>query len=544
MKFLKMSTITDIPDLVLSLSPEFEPPEVVEGNDSSVPNVASLIPAQRSVYDEGVAYVQGTRDYNGLLVEGYAGTGKTYTIVQLIKQIIMLQHKEIAITAPTNKAVKVLRKTASYKHNLLIFKTIHSLLGLKEDVDENGKQTFKKDYDPDNPSKIAEITVLIIDETSMLQDELYELIKQETKHQELFIIYMGDPAQIPPVGRIDCIPFRESKREIEKIHRVVLSEIVRQKGGNPILELATCVREHLKEEVIPYNYRTQLVEHDGVQSGIVMISAEDKESIFKVCEHYFTNPRFTHDPDFMKVISWTNKVADWMNDRIRRFIYKEELDIIFRDAQLERPDKVKTSLDVNLPKVLVGEKMIADKPIFAPEPDPITGRPKILFSTNDEFVIEEFTTGELNVFGNFHVKVYHVTAAGETEAGKITYKKFDIVHEDGEAVLTEVLRILKQRAIDENRGGDKYEAKKKWRYFYSVENQFAAVKYNYAITAHKSQGSTYDNCIVIDTDIDKNGAVNSKYPQSYQRRLPKIIERNRIKYVAYTRARNLLFIVK
>jgi ATP-dependent exoDNAse (exonuclease V) alpha subunit len=62
-----------------------------------------------------------------------------------------------------------------------------------------------------------------------------------------------------------------------------------------------------------------------------------------------------------------------------------------------------------------------------------------------------------------------------------------------------------------------------------VRDKLAQVKYNYAITAHKSQGSTYENVIVIEPDIDANS---------------KIVERNRIKYVAYTRAKSLLFIVK
>jgi ATP-dependent exoDNAse (exonuclease V) alpha subunit len=55
------------------------------------------------------------------------------------------------------------------------------------------------------------------------------------------------------------------------------------------------------------------------------------------------------------------------------------------------------------------------------------------------------------------------------------------------------------------------------------------VMHNYAITAHKAQGSTYENVILIEEDLDRN---------------KKIVERNRIKYTAYTRAKNKLFILK
>lgn len=43
------------------------------------------------------------------------------------------------------------------------------------------------------------------------------------------------------------------------------------------------------------------------------------------------------------------------------------------------------------------------------------------------------------------------------------------------------------------------------------------------------QGSTYDNTMVLDWDIAEN---------------KKIAERNRIRYVAFTRARNLLLVQK
>jgi len=53
-----------------------------------------------------------------------------------------------------------------------------------------------------------------------------------------------------------------------------------------------------------------------------------------------------------------------------------------------------------------------------------------------------------------------------------------------------------------------------------MQERFAKVKYNYAITAHKSQGSTYQHVFLIEDDIDKN---------------PRYIEKNRIKYTAVTR---------
>jgi ATP-dependent exoDNAse (exonuclease V) alpha subunit len=57
--------------------------------------------------------------------------------------------------------------------------------------------------------------------------------------------------------------------------------------------------------------------------------------------------------------------------------------------------------------------------------------------------------------------------------------------------------------------------------FYKAKQHYADVNYAYAITCHKSQGSTYKNVYVDLADISGNDNV---------------VERNRIIYTAITRA--------
>ena len=79
-----------------------------------------------------------------------------------------------------------------------------------------------------------------------------------------------------------------------------------------------------------------------------------------------------------------------------------------------------------------------------------------------------------------------------------------------------------------NKDSNYSKATNKWKQFYLRKNAYANVKYNYAITAHKAQGSTYKYVFLINSDINKNR---------------KVIERNRIKYTACTRPSDKLFIV-
>ncbi len=106
-------------------------------------------------------------------VKGYAGTGKTFLITRFIEYVLTMpsKHYQVAVTAPTNKAVKVLRDESEYTHTRLKFATIHSLLGLKEQIDAYGVVAFERDKR--EPSSLDSYEVLIVDEASMLADELF-----------------------------------------------------------------------------------------------------------------------------------------------------------------------------------------------------------------------------------------------------------------------------------------------------------------------------------------------------------------------------------
>jgi hypothetical protein len=433
-----------------------------------------------------------------ILLEGYAGTGKTFVMSKFIKYLVLMLHKSVAVTAPTNKAVKVAKKMANYKHQLIRYKTLHSLLGLKEVIDERtGKRSFQPSRNPEDEPAITEVDVLIIDETSMMPDDLLELV---TEHlPRLKVIFIGDPVQIPPVNKADTKVFIAKERENLRIGRYVLTQVRRQALDSPILNLATIIRGHYKSPSLPYELKTEIVEG----SGIVALARKDKNVTLDICRHYFDNDVFRDDADFMKVIAWTNKVVDKMNDYIRPMIFKDQ----------------------DLTKVMIGEKLVADEPIVDN-----TGVHKVIqYTTHDEFEVEAYRLDQIQLFGReeFTIKFYETKVWSYDENGHKRSKFIKIVHEDGEEAYNELEAYLKKQA--KQPGLEKWEWAARWRQYYDSVGMFAKVKYNYAITAHKSQGSTYENTMVIDSDISEN---------------PRIEERNRIRYVCFTRAKKLLFIVK
>jgi hypothetical protein len=434
---------------------------------------------------------------------------------------------------------------------------VHKLYGLKEQTDEiTGKQTFLPEWGEEN--QIDDTAALALDEVSMLQDEIFHMIATSNQREvvrtdnsvpvvgkdvdaflsrferksnqilsNLKVIFLGDPIQIPPVGKQGCIPFNEGNALTYGLLTLSLTDIIRQKEGSPILELATIIRENYKDAYLPYERETVLNDIGGV----IFINRADKDVLYRLCDTYFGNARFKHDSDFMKVIAWTNRTVDFMNDKIRRMIYKDKLFQMEQDAMgafvfdnpIHSPDELdRVKKEVQLPRILVGEKLIANSPIVEEVDFRIIG----LFSTNDEFEVVSYDITNSKVLKDFEIKIYRTKVSYYNhDRNKIEYKTIEVVHEDSVKAFDAAVEGTKKAALK----APKDERGQLWKFHYMIKRKYADIKYNYAITGHKSQGSTYDNAIVIMADIDQN---------------PRVSERNRIKYVAVTRAKQNLFIVE
>ncbi len=480
-------------------------PDVIDAHDDTERKMRQvgdvdkklLTGEQLQAFEALEAFVSSPRG-GMFLVEGYAGTGKTFLINSFVEWFLQSDHckGDVGMSAPTNKAVKVMYANADYYHAYLKFMTTHSALNMREKINESGQIVFEPDFSKD--AKIDSCQLLIVDETSMLSDQLFDLLYDRVKRKALKIIFLGDLAQIPPVGAENSIPFREEEQQRLNIGKASLTEIVRQAKGNPIIELSMQVRNFIKRPTIPHTGESMLVEY-GTKGVIYYDRRGEFEDLADVVESYFKSPNFAQDADFCKVIAWTNKSVDGWNKLIRMALYGAS------PAKLEK-----------------GERMIIERPVIEGE--------TIVLTVNDEVeVVDLMIDSFLINDGQYAIPVYKAKVRSMRAAGgsmrNMTYT-LRIVHENGETIYKSIIEHLKKDAIGRKKGSP--ESKAAWKAFYGFQENFHQLKYNYAITAHKSQGSTYDNAFVMEYDMDNN---SSAY------------ERNRIKYTAYTRPKNRLFLV-
>ena len=452
----------------------------------------------------------------GFVLKGYAGTGKTFLIKRVIEYICNTDtNAKIAIGAPTNKAVQVLYKSSGAnatghkgyifedifdKNARIVYSTIHKLLGLKETITDKGEQLFVEDST--NDSELSKFKYLIVDEVSMLDDDLCKKIMKYS--DSIKIIFMGDPAQIPPVKRKDSIPLKNPQDHPYRFLYGELTEIMRQKGEHPVVDASFAIRTSLYDPEPLRDIKTQLNE---AGHGIVRINlSTEKDKIKPLLKQYFDTPQFAENNDYMRVIAWKNATVDYINGVVRELIYGKD------------PERF-----------IVGEKLIVKKPTsekVKSDKNNDWDYWKIVYPTSEELTVDGVWEDYITIHeGDFKLsaKVYQLDVSSvNVFTGSTINKEINVIHEDSEIAYKNLLDKAKKKAMSTKKGVD-------WVIYFNLMKWSAEVMYGYAITAHKSQGSTYKNVMILESDIDANN---------------KIVERNRIKYTAYSRATDILFVVK
>lgn len=158
-------------------------------------------------------------------IAGYAGTGKS-TLVKFIISALNLQPEDVAYVTFTGKAASVLRHKGC--PNAM---TAHKLLYFSKRM-PNGRFVFKP-----RPSLEGNYSLIVVDEISMLPNDLWELLLSHKKH----VIALGDPFQIPPIDK------KADNHVLDKPH-IFLDEIMRQATESEIIRLTMDIRDYKAPE--------------------------------------------------------------------------------------------------------------------------------------------------------------------------------------------------------------------------------------------------------------------------------------------------------
>ncbi|MEC4984678.1 MAG: AAA family ATPase [Oscillatoria sp. PMC 1068.18] len=379
------------------------------------------------------------------LLTGYAGCGKT-TLIQCLFRELQLNgdKRKVVFTAPTNKAVKVLKNMANAWELDINCMTCFRLLGLKPKINkETGKEEFVRDYDV--KASIDRYEIVVVDETSMVNQELWNLLFNEVQGllNTTKLIFTGDKAQLPPVGEPESLVFSQISQTAD------LTEVVRFEGAIGVL--TETIRNNLESPQLP------LLKNEFNASKTKGIFVLNSQVWLKNLLKAFESDKYQRNPDYCRVLAWTNKRVNFLNQQIRQVIYGSEV-----------------------PRFMEGERLMAMDTCLKNE--------EVLLASSAECEILEARIEKLEN----DWKIWSLLILDE----EAKTKKLQVIHEESLAKLNQVL--AKQAEI------------KNWEGFWKIKKQFHNVNYTYALTVHKGQGSTFENVFISLGDILRNPKIKER----------------------------------
>lgn len=436
-------------------------------------------------------------------LEGPAGTGKTTIIKGFLANSAF--RNNVAVTATTHKATRVVGISTGVKSI-----TIHKLLGLRPNVNLENYDINNVQFAPTGNKKIKNYGLIIIDECSMINRGLKELLEREARSHNVKILYVGDQYQLPPVN--------EDLSEVFLIaNKVSLTELVRQGEGNPLIELLNVLRSDIKcgtNSFISFLHSSPIGKGGGshATNGYYYLN----DSLFEQAViQGFSNEKFFNNIDNCRYTSYRNDTILTWNKFIRNTLFDNPEDILIKNDLLTSYSN------------LVDEH-------FNP-----------VITNSDDYIINDINPKYINEFGirGFLVQLKAIYGGG------ITKYLFIVNHADKENIMNFFSIFYSYLHAAEN--ATKANKASAWNAYYTFKDRnlllltFRAkgtnklivskdLDYGYGLTVHKTQGSTYNNIFVNLRDIvyTPKGFIN-----------PDLTLINRLAYVAISRAKEKAIIM-
>ena len=426
------------------------------------------------------------------VLKGYAGTGKTTIIGALVKVLPTLRKRSVLL-APTGRAAKVMRHYSG-RNAFRIHKKIY-----------RKQNAATLDMDFTLAENLHEDTLFIVDESSMISNsgELFfsrslldDLIQYVQSGQNCCLIFVGDTAQLPPVGMLESPALDPNYLETNyhlRVFHYELREVVRQEKASGILYNATKVRNDIHLENQDDGQPFPQFHTKGFTDIFRMNGDRLLEGLHYSYDHF--------DIENTIVICRSNKSANLYNQHIRN-------QILFRDEE-------------------------------------ITGGDLIMVVRNNYYWLQQHDEKNNGFIANGDLgKVRKVSNIHDQHGFRFADVSLEFIDDDElEPVVCRVLldslhvdapnmpreqqqQLYESIALDYTdipTRKDRLEAIKKDPYYNALQ-----VKFAYAITCHKAQGGQWP-CVFVDQGYLNDEMLNTEFL--------------RWLYTALTRATTQLFLV-
>ena len=395
-------------------------------------------------------------------LQGYAGTGKS-TIIKQITEHLDDMYKEVVLCAPTHKAKLVLE---NFTEREAI--TLHKLLSLSPNI-----EIFELDFNDlifvtnKNPLMFPFGGVVICDEASMINDHLFDLLTQKAKSFNSKIIFAGDKAQLRPVNS------KYYSKVFNLPNSFTLTHIYRQVTDSGL----SGVLPTLRTDYIP-RFQNFIGENGS------FICHTSTLEFFKQAIPFFQKAITNGDILETKMLAYTNNRVNALNSKIREILFKNDN-------------------EYNKSEFLTGFENFE------------FGGQK-LWNSMDYVITEEPIKRDINIPFFLTVPAYNLSLYDSTAHDILNVSIISReVEEHYMTSLASIIERIRTEAVEMKRNRSR-GASLRWKDYYKITGSFAtpvdlyfdnrlikkkSFGYGYAMTVHKSQGSSINNVFIDMKDV-------------------------------------------
>ena len=233
-----------------------------------------------------------------LVLQGYAGTGKTSILNEYIQYLDSID-ANFVLCAPTHKAKLVMEDVTGYDAI-----TVHKLLALSPNI-----EIFELDYkdlkfQTNGFGEIPDDGIVIIDEASMINDEIYKLLTEMCGKFNTKLLFIGDKAQIQAVGN------NHTSKVFDCSNIITLTKIHRQADTNGLLPLLSKLRERPMPKFKPIE----------APEGSLFVFNDAKEFMNQSID-FVRKAVKEQNVTGTKIIAYTNARVQGFNQCVRRMLW-------------------------------------------------------------------------------------------------------------------------------------------------------------------------------------------------------------------------------
>ncbi len=401
-----------------------------------------------------------------LIVNGYAGTGKTTAIASVIS--VMKEYRtKCVLLAPTGRAAKVLSSYAGQPAY-----TIHKHIYRQKSFggDGFGQFTLAPNKDREALFIVDEVSLIGIDAGQQQSSAVFgsgnlleDLVSFVRSGVECKVIMIGDSAQLPPVG-LEASPalYRDYMAGFGGVGFAELKTVVRQQQESGILYNATMIRRLQKD----LEYGPGVM--DMCDLGLELEAFRDIERISggelieKISDAYSA-----YGEDDTIILCRSNKRAVKYNLGIRSTVQ-------FKEERLVRDDKLMIVKNCyQFVEEVEGMDYIANGDIAKLQ--------KI--SKFEERYGLHFAEARISFpdYDDAEIVAKVILDTLESESASLTYEQSNMLYQ---GVNEDYAHITAKKK--------RYEAVREDKYYNALQ-----LKYANAVTCHKSQGGQW-RCVFID----------------------------------------------